>query len=403
MEEQRIEKLITNLKSTGRPKLEEQRTVAHIEGRPDLFETKVLHRKVSDPEFRVLVGSRDPGSAAALAPVLDELENADLFLLTDGRAEEAFRKNLNLDDVTPEDGPLATAEIVGQPDILLMDISSGEMGIDTYLDATFDDIPKVLVEDYYTTAIKFLRKLKERDLPFPEKICVMDQGAKEIVVEEFPDLESRIVVTGQPAFDKFAKEDTQAIGLGVKEKLGLRPEDKLVSFMSTMDEPEKIEHMAKSLQPFADQFCFVFRRHPRDNTSYETFKNILTSKGIRVLDTDTFTTDQISAASDVVITTWSTEGLSAIYRGKPTIHLVDSRFRITEGIRTPLVPVKLGASVGIENADEVGEALAKFLQGDTVIMEELRANMERYYSADGNNAKRVADVVRELVEATKIK
>ncbi|PIR93548.1 hypothetical protein COT99_00050 [Candidatus Falkowbacteria bacterium CG10_big_fil_rev_8_21_14_0_10_43_10] len=380
-----------------------QKRIPNIEGRPDLFETKILRLQregaATENEKKLLVAARDPGSGSALTPVLKELagdEEMQIDIIADGRAQEIVQKNFLTKDITPPGMVLEADNVIGTPDVILMDRSC-ETGIDSYVTATFPEAPKILVEDYYLNTPDFLAELKKRDLPLPEKICVMDEGAKELIVKRFPDLESRIEITGQPAFDKFAHEDTKKISQEVRQKLNLSPEDKLVSFMSTKDEPAKIKKMAEALKKLGDDFYFIFRRHPRDNTSYETYKQIFVEAGIKIIDTDEFTTDEIGAASDVVLTTWSTEGLKGIYRRKPTAHITDHNFRIPEDIELPLVPVKLGASVGIDNMDELIEILPQLLDQKSPLNHSLKEKMEKNYQADGNNAKRVADIVREYL------
>jgi len=385
---------------------EEKQRIAYIEGRPDLFETKILRIKRSMGETKgergLLVSTRDPGSGNALLPVLKELnsdEGLRIDVVTDGRAQEIVQGNFGTEDITPKDTALGADRVLNPPKAILMD-RSNEMGIDTYVTATFPEVPRILVEDYYSNTPHYLSELIRRRLPLPVKICVMDNGAKALIVKKLPQLESIIEVTGQPAFDRFAKEDTEQLGGEVKRKLGLHPTDKLGSFMSMpmIDEPEKIKRIAESLQGIAGSFYFAFRRHPRDNVSYAVYKKILTDAGIKVVDTDQFSTNDIGAASDVVLTTWSTEGLHGIYRRKPTVHIIDRDFKVPERHDLPLPPVKLGASVGIDKIDEIAQVLPQLLDRRSALNAELRENMEEQYPADGRNAERIANIVREYLK-----
>ena len=384
---------------------EEKKRMAYIEGRPDLFETKVLKilgspsdTKVS--EKNILVTTRNPGSGNALVPVLRELmkdNEVSITALTDGRAEEILEQNFQTQDISPENSILEAEKVIPVPRVILMDVASAETGLDTYAIATFIDTPKVYVEDYYTTAREFFIELSKRNLPLPDKICVIDQGAKDIIVQRFPELEGRIEITGQPAFDKFAYEDTEKLAQETKKKLGLGPSDMLVSFMSTIDELEKITRMAEALKKSGSNFYFVFRRHPRDNTSYGAYKKILIDAGLKVVDTEEFPTNDIGAASDVILTTWSTEGLHGIYRRKPTVHITDSHFKIAEGLDLPLVPVKLGASIGIDQMGKLIEVLPQLLDKNSETNKILKENMKKNYPVDGKSAKRVANIIRQYV------
>lgn len=379
---------------------EEKTRLAYIEGRPDLFETKVLqikriNKSETGNEKKLLVSTRDPGSADALLPVIEKLmDDAQIITITDGRAQETIQKKFQTKDITPKNMALEIDGIIGTPKIILMDISGSEMGIDTYTTATFPKVPKILVESYYTESIPYLTELIKRNLPFPEKICVMDKSAKELIVKRFPQLEKITKITGQPSFDRFAKENTEQISRKVKKELKLQPTDKLVSYMSTKDEPEKIKIMAEALKKIADKFYFVFRSHPRDNIRYEVYKKILVDAGLMVIDTDKLSTDDIGAASDVVLTTWSTTGLHGIYRRKPTAHIIDKNFRVEESLELPIAPVKFGASVGVDKVSEIARVLPQLLDSNSKLNRELRKNMDKYYPADGKNAERVANIVR---------
>ena len=124
----------------------------------------------------------------------------------------------------------------------------------------------------------------------------------------------------------------------------------------------------------------------------------MTSADIRVVDTDDFTTNDIGAASDVVLTTWSTEGLHGICRRKPTVHIVDHNFRVPESLDLPLVPVKLGASVGIDQINELSKILPQLLDQKSSLNSSLNEKMKKCYPDDGKNAERVANIVRQYIK-----
>lgn len=382
-----------------------KKRMSYIEGRSELFETKVLKIE-PDINFdknvkNILIISRDPGSANALSPVirkLIELKTARITAMTDGKAEEILEKNFKTKNITPETMVLGADKMFETPNVILVDASSSEIGLDTYAFATFPEVPKVLIEDYYSTAKRFISVLAERKLPMPEKICVMDKGAKKIITDEFPDLEERIIITGQPSFDKFSKENTEMIAKNTREKLHISFDDNLVVFMATNDEIEKMIQLAEALRLVENDFYFVFRRHPRDNVSYNEYERVFIDRGIKLLNTNQFTTDEISAAADVILTTWSIEGINSIYRRKPTVNIVDNNFKIPKDLVLPLVPVKLGASIGVDNASEIISILPQLLDRNSDLNKSLRENMEKNYLNDGNNAERIAKEINNLLE-----
>lgn len=390
------------------PELE--RRTGYIEGRPELYETKVMEI-VSDNEaednsngHEILAVSRDPGSATCLFPVIKELAHRPGFrtsIISDGRAEETIRQNFEVaeHDVSQS---LGADKAIAKPDLILM-ATAEEMGIETYADATFKEVPSVLIEDYPGATHIFLRACLDRPgLHLPDKICVMDEAAKELMVQAFPDnpeLESRIEVTGQPAFDRIAKEDIAEISRAARDQLGLSQEEKVVSFMSTINTKEEVEAICKQLKQASTDFTFIFRRHPRDNTTYEEFFQIFEDNGIKYVDSRELTTDQVSAMSDVVMTTWSTAGLEAIYRGKPTIHVVDPNvLNIPAGLALPMPVIKLGASVGVEDVNELPGDIDQLFDPESPLRQGINSSMAAHYPNDGKNASRAADVINDLVK-----
>lgn len=388
---------------------QDKKRFAAIEGREDLFETKVLSFQSEQSEKNkdidqkeILVVSRDPGSASALVPVLEILykdPKIKMNAITDGRAQEMFQKKFNTKDITPQNTALAIDTVVGRPDILFIDTSANEQGLETYATSTFSEVPIVLLEDYYGGSLKYLKTLKQENIRFPEKICVMDEGAKEIILTEFPELRDKIEITGQPAFDRFAIEDTKAISEQVRIALGISDDDRLVTYMSSMEGVDFVKALAPELKNAGgDDFKFVFRRHPRDNTTYEEYEKIFGDMDVHLIDTNQFDTDSIGAASDLIITSTSTESLNAIYRRKPTLNIVDKE--LDEFLPRAMPPtVGLGVSVGISKANQLFRVLPELLDKKSELNLRLKKNMEKYYSVDGKNAERVAQIVKQVINS----
>jgi hypothetical protein len=323
-----------------------------IEGRKDLFETRLLEvQQLGDFQSEILVATRDPGSANALSPVVKELIDqkiASINILSDGKARDIFSKNCEIEDITPPKTVLET-DLHINPDVLLIDPSS-EQGIEGYLANTYSEVPMVVVEDYYSSS----------------------------------------------------NEETEKIQQQVKEKLNLKQEDKLITFMSTCD--VSIDQIEEVLRNFPNISCtlLAFRKHLRDNASYEEYYSLFDSLGINYLNVEEFSSDEVGAAADLVITTWSTEGLKGIYRRKPTIHLSDSSLLdIPAGLELPSPAVKLGASLGVEKTNHLSVNIQELLDEKSPLRRKLFQNMEHYYPADGKNPARVADQVRMVIESKK--
>lgn len=389
---------------------EDKQRFAYIEGREDLFETKLLTIESDNPGVEsknILIATRDPGSANALIPIIELLQKnggANFAILTDGRAQSQIQEKFSTKDVTPADSVLEISNLIGIPDLIITDASS-EPGLETYCESTYYDVPMVLIEDYYTSSAHFLRAIQERNkgdqknLRVPDAICVMDEEAKKLITQDFPELEERIVVTGQPAFDKIANENTEEMKHETRKKLNIPDNTKLMSFMSQMERPEMIEALAQSIQSMSNPPAVIFRRHPRDNRSYEEYEEIFSRHGVQLLHSDTMTTSEVNAASDLVITGWSTEGLNAIYRGKPTIHITDKKLQeIPEYLSLPLPPVKLGASIGVDSMDNLSEQMNALNDPDSTLASDLQRLAEKYYPKDGKNTERVIKAIREKTD-----
>lgn len=395
---------------TERPSLlrnlppEEKKRLGYIEGRDDLFETKIFEIQGSpdteqqkEGKKNVLVISRDPGSANALYPVMELLHHDDTIAMkavVDGRAEEILQSKFRVEDITPKDTALHADQVLGTPDALLIDSSTSERGIEMYASANYPDVPAVLVEDYYTASHVFLQRLKERGLPYPQKICVIDGEAKKLIVKDFPELEARIEITGQPAFDRFASEDTAQIKTEVRKELGLMSDEKLITFISAGTTMELVGKLAEELKGMKTKFRLAFGIHPRDNTPRETYEKIFRGAGIDCINADTLGINNAGAASDVVVMIVSVEGLHAIYRRKPTVHITDPRFTVPLKDLTPPPPVKLGASVGLDDMENFSATVERLLDPKSQENIELKKNMEKNYPVDGKNAERVANLLR---------
>jgi hypothetical protein len=391
-----------------------------IENRPDLFETKVLRISPETPGspektmHKILVASRDPGSANALVPVMRQLlekNDIEMMVLTDGRAQEAFYNNFPCQDITPSGMALEADNVIGTPDLILTD-SSDERGLETYAAATFGGVPTVAIEDYYFNSHPYLEALLERNLPLPERICVMDKAAKRLILEKFPpatypQISERIVITGQPAFDRFAKEPTEQIHRDVRTELGIKDSEQLISMMTTFtnqgDVPPRtrqaVEKMADQIQGLGGNVVFAFRPHPRiDQTPYEQYEKIFRERGVRIIDSRQYSSDQINAASDIVMTTWSTEGLNGIYRRKPTIHITDDEWQPVPDVLTlPLPPVKVGASIGLTKLSNLGPVIQELSNPDSQLSNDLRQRMDQFYPVDGKNTERVLNEVQNVM------
>ena len=130
----------------------------------------------------MLVISRDPGSASALAPVMELLHHDDsifMRVLTDGRAEEILEKEFPMKDITPQDMTIGADQILGTPDVLLVNSSVSEKGLETYAVATYPEVPMILVEDYYTSSLGFFAAAQRPQVAVSQEDLRLRQRSKE--------------------------------------------------------------------------------------------------------------------------------------------------------------------------------------------------------------------------------
>ena len=127
---------------------------------------------------------------------------------------------------------------------------------------------------------------------------------------------------------------------------------------------------------------------------FQTFKNG------KIVDTmGRFETKEVAIAADIVATEGSTEGLKAVYRGKPVLFmllpgLAGDHLRNNVGLET-LPEIKSGASIGVFKEEDTKQALKNLL--DQEYQKTMLEAQQKYHKLDGQNAKRVVDAVEKLL------
>lgn len=385
---------------------EERRRFGFLEGSPELFETKLLsvtpsggpeQQTPSTPELLVL--GRDPGGMVSLIPVLEELAKTGCCMraLVDGRAEQNLRARFSVVDETPAESPLLASDAFGTPNAILAAISvSG--GIEQFASSTYPEVPLVMIEDFYRATFEYLRWARDHGVAYPAALCVLDEMAKKLLVREFPAIADRITVTGSPAFDRLATEPTEEIAVRVRERLQIPSGVPFVSFMSALQDAEEIPLLAEALDALERPLAISVRKHPRDNTPIADYERAFRRGELLVPETASLTTDEVGAASDLVITSWSTEGLKAIYRRKPSIHYIDASLpNIPANLEVPVPQEGLGASLGATHKEQLPALISQALDPESALRRDLDASMLRWYPVDGKNAQRVSAIVKRFI------
>lgn len=375
----------------------------------ELERTDLLWRiGAGNKRTRILVGLRDPGEANALLPVLNKLtqEPCDMFVMADSLGKKmvenaalGFTRSRSFD-------PLLRIVSI-KADIMLTGFS-GMPGTELALTANArqSGIPVVWIEDYPGGILPYYRLNKPHPTNpavIPDYIFVVNEWAKEEELKYIPGFNpSKIIVTGQPAFDSIAVEDRQGTRARVREALKMGSGESLIVYMGipTIASAEALEILVKGINDLGlRNFRLVNRRHPRDTTPNETYDQITDSVRPCIVDTTGFTTDKVGMAADLVITTYSTTGIEAVQRGVPSIHILikDILAKSESGENVPIPPPVLdGSSLAVYKPEEMADVLNQaLLQPDF-----LRQKMSKW-KVDGHATDRVVDLILKIAREYK--
>ena len=360
---------------------------------------------------RILSSLRDPGEANALIPVFEKLaEGCDLFVMADSRGKEILeRSELNFlkakkptvekDDL--RDPLLRIASI--KADLILTGFSmipGSELALTA--NAQYDHVPVIWVEDYPGDIFVHCNRREALKRLVPDYFCVVNDWAKRKELENRPDYDpDKIIVTGQPSFDRFAYEDREGIKRRVRETLGIAKDEKFIVYIGTTTEivsPETLKFLIKGLKDcgLAD-YKLAVRRHPRDVNSKEAYEGVYQEISTKVVDTTMFTTSEVGIAADLVVSTGSTEAVAAVYRGIPSLHiyiremLEKHRDKGDYFLGPPPEVVEDESAPVVYKEDEIGPILKKIFF-DEDYQAELKKKMDRWQT-DGHATDRVVNLV----------
>jgi hypothetical protein len=334
----------------------------------------------------VVVCAEDTGGTYALLPVLHELHARNVGttvlaaahgaqILQERGSEYGFR-------VDALDGWPPAAE---QPGALLLGPSvSGRLEYD--LRSRFPLAPAFVVEDYYESSRGSIEHAAKVGLP-PPTVCVIDDEAKLLIERRFPGLPVPVEITGSPAFDTLADEDTVATQTQRRAEIGILPDKKLVAFFIPSLGRASLrltEQAADAFRRMGSTYIFAPRRHPSDSNGWNEYERLL--DGVPTLTTVDIPSDTVADAADLVVGHRSGTILREVVRQRLTITL---NAELNPGFTFPLVDA--GASMPA-HPTELDKTIPELLDGSSARTQLLRQNMLPY-KTDGQAAARVAQVV----------
>jgi len=399
-------------------------------------ETKLfsLSSENSEPnKEKILICGRDMGIARTLSPVVKILEQKgyNLSILTDKPAENHFVKEFNVEE-EEIDSLLNTVEKV-KPNLVLSGVSaSGGPGLEYYGIKTAEGqhdkehIPSVVVEDFWGSSTR--SKQLEYNV-FPDIVCTFDEYSKLINKDNLYSAgiknvdESRFIITGSPTFDEIKEEkNREEINEKVRSAFKLKSSDNIISFMGQLppDDLENLKLFINSLLKISDKagsdsgLVLAPRIHPHIFTKqqYNNYKNqykeifnSLSGSNIKLIETaDQFTTDDVAIASDTVVSSYSTEGVKAVYRGKMALFMLlpglgQKSIKTDYGIDS-LPPIDQGAAAGVFKEETLQKTLEKILF-DKEYQKNIKNNQKLNFNLDGKNTDRVIKVIEKILSENK--
>jgi hypothetical protein len=311
------------------------------------------------------------------------------------------------------------------PALVLSGISgTANPGVEYYLAKTAEGekdekeerVPSVWVEDFWGVAGRNAQLPRSVQ---PDYICAFDEYSKDMNIKNFarpgiymdPD---RILATGSPAMDELAAEkDALAIKNRVRHELGIGEEEIFVAYVGEtpptdldnlkifIDNLNKINLGKKKIRLTTRIHPAVFRDGPLAKYKDE-YQDLLRGlkQGESINTMGKFSTDEVAKAADVIISTYSTEGIKAVYRGKISLFMLlpdlgGKGLKDSVGMST-LPVIESGSSIGVFGEEDMPGALKNAL--DPEYQKVLRAAQEKYHKLDGKNTERVVDLIEEILE-----
>ena len=336
--------------------------------------------------MKILAFSREVGGAAAIAPVCRAIlkEEWDLLLLSKDKGLEFFSKQ-GLDCVNfPSFGDEHLNEVIGKKLRCLPDIVFTSATSLPWLDMTErylwrwgqeKGITTVgLLDQWQNYALRFSGCGADEKLTYlPDYIFAMDKLAKNgMAVVGIP--EQRIVITGQPAFDRI-KEEHKIFSLQtdkIKDRLNIPHNLKIVMFVAESlkkdfgdslgyDEQFTLQFLGDTLNDICtqDKGCdvyFIVKLHPEN--VYEEFDWIMSRWPFlkkRIIGKELNPCEAVEI-SDLVVGMSSTLLIEAILAGKIVVSL-----QINSRVDSQLVATKVGAIPFIQSRGEGKRVLRSLL------------------------------------------
>lgn len=243
--------------------------------------------------------------------------------------------------------------------------------------ANYNNIPVVRITD----------RTNEFDtLPYSAKVCVMNNIAKENLLKNNNIDPSQIFVTGQPDFEKSLELNEDLIKL-IKNELNVEQFDKTIALM-TQPSQNDTEVIVKEFKKLAQKYpkrLFLIKLHPNENrVDYHTILENQSRNNLKII-TD-YEASYIIWISDLIITKFSTIGLTAVQMDKPIIslNLLNENYSIDY--------VEYGVAKGVRDLRVLDSAINSLIDGSSDLSLKLETNRKKLLNTT-NATKNVVKVI----------
>jgi hypothetical protein len=367
---------------------------------------------------KVVCFAREAGGAEAIAPVIKKLKrDYTVLLYARDYAKQVFiRHDLPFIEIPSPDKGVIDAILEKQsPDFIFTSATSlpwNDMTERYFWQSGLErEIPTMAVIDQWQNyAIRFSGIGSEEKLAYlPDYICTLDSYAKnQMIADGIP--ETKILITGQPAFDAILhyQKEFRDKGEKIRETLGISIGDHpIIVFVSEAlfrdfksglgySEVDALRILLDSIKTEAEtnkgqKYTLIIKLHPQnrledfDALDIDRYRNFFT---ICWIGTEVPPRDTVMIA-DIVVGMASILLVESILLQKPTISLQPNTQKDNNLIATKTRAIPL-----INNSLDFGELFHRLLSDDKYRSNYLKT--QKKISVDGHAADRIVTHIRQI-------
>jgi len=240
-----------------------------------------------------------------------------------------------------------------------------------------------------------------------DKMAVSGQISYDWLVNNNVD-KDRLLITGLPQFDRYLNSNPIDISRTSKSKVcqnfALNPGKPIILFatqhsnlgsrlinyhLSPYENYSIIEAVTKALFPYKNKLTLVIKLHPASQDNSSAYANIIKTLGLDCIITKYYDTFSLVAASEIVITPWSTVGAEALLLNKQLITL-----NLTK--RPEIMPyAEYKAAFSANSQKDLDIFFEKYMKNDSKISQDKISNFNKLYN--NTNGKTAAENIAQAI------